>query len=586
MANSQNPSDVARETLKLLAARRIQPTPENYQRLYHEIAGTRPKLGEDAGAALVDALQGLAAAHPAVQQLAIMAKAAAEQDWAPFSTALGGLATGRVAVPRVDWAMLIRELARQLEARQTGAALARKREGLERLLLNFGADPQLPDKLHALLRSWAEIPELPGASIEAAPDAPRQGSSMATGSAQPDVLRQARELLANTIETGVAARLERFPELATEAKALAHQVREARDADGWTRLAGQLKQFWYRIEVRAESDEDLLGALLRVLGLLVNNIGELVEDDQWVSGQLGLIREVINQPLSSERVRLAERSLKEVIYKQSMLKQSLREAKSTLKHLIAAFVEQLSEMTTSTAGYETRVERYAQRLQTADDLSALKNIVDELMSDTRTMQLDMQRRRDDMVEARKEADLAEQRVRELEAELEHVSEQVREDQLTGTLNRRGLEDAMERELARAQRRKTPLCVAILDLDNFKKLNDTYGHQAGDEALVHLSNVVKNTLRPTDIVARFGGEEFLVLFSDTALQQAVDAMRRLQRELTKRFFLHNNERLLITFSAGVAALHPGEAQESLFARADKAMYQAKLQGKNRVVGADG
>jgi diguanylate cyclase len=269
-----------------------------------------------------------------------------------------------------------------------------------------------------------------------------------------------------------------------------------------------------------------------------------------------------------------------------MLKQSLRDAKSTLKHLIAAFVEQLSEMTTSTAGYETRVERYAQRLQTADDLSALKNIVDELMSDTRTMQLDMQRRRDDMVEARKEADLAEQRVRELEAELEHVSEQVREDQLTGTLNRRGLEDAMERELARAQRRKTPLCVAILDLDNFKKLNDTYGHQAGDEALVHLSNVVKNTLRPTDIVARFGGEEFLVLFSDTALQHAVDAMRRLQRELTKRFFLHNNERLLITFSAGVAALHPGETQESFFARADKAMYQAKLQGKNRVVAADG
>ena len=190
-----------------------------------------------------------------------------------------------------------------------------------------------------------------------------------------------------------------------------------------------------------------------------------------------------------------------------------------------------------------------------------------------------------MSEARKQAEQAEERVRQLEAELEHVSEQVREDQLTGTLNRRGLDDAMQREVSRAQRGNSPLCVAVLDLDNFKKLNDTYGHQAGDSALVHLANIVKKTLRPTDIVARYGGEEFVILFSDTSIDPAVDTMRRLQRDLTKQFFLHDHERLLITFSAGVAVLKPGETQDSIFARADKAMYQAKLQGKNRVVAAE-
>ena len=156
------------------------------------------------------------------------------------------------------------------------------------------------------------------------------------------------------------------------------------------------------------------------------------------------------------------------------------------------------------------------------------------MSDTRSLQVDMMRHRDEMVEARKQAEQAEQRVRELEAELEHVSEQVREDQLTGTLNRRGLDDAMQREIARAQRKNSALCVAMLDLDNFKKLNDTYGHQAGDDALVHLSKVVRKTLRPTDTVARFGGEEFVIVFAETDLKQAVEVMRRLQRELTKRF----------------------------------------------------
>jgi diguanylate cyclase len=580
VANSQTPSDIARETLKLLATRRLQPTPENYQRLFHEIAGTRPSVDDDTGARLAELLRGPAAAYPAVSQLGVMATALADRDWSAFGAALDSLAAARSGSSRADWPALIRELVRQLESRQTGATLARKREGLERLLTNFGTDPALPDKLQALLRAWVEIPEQPGASVEVASEPARHG-----GASSGETIRQARELLAHTIEAGVAARLERFPELTIEAKGLAQQARDARDAEAWTRLGAQLKQFWYRVEVRSERDEDLLGALLRVLGLMVNNIGELVEDDQWVSGQLTMIKDIINQPLNSERVRQAERSLKEVIYKQSMLKQSLRDAKATLKHLIGAFVNQLSEMSASTAGYQTRVGSYAERLQSADSLPALKSIVDELMGDTRTMQVDMQRYRDDIVAARKEADLAEQRVRELEVELQQVSEQVREDQLTGTLNRRGLEDAMERELSRAQRRKTPLCVAILDLDNFKKLNDTYGHQAGDDALVHLSKVVTGTLRPTDIVARYGGEEFLILFSDTTLQQAVEAMRRLQRELTKRFFLHNNERLLITFSAGVATLRPSETQESLFARADKAMYQAKLQGKNRVVAAD-
>ncbi|MCW5604403.1 MAG: GGDEF domain-containing protein, partial [Burkholderiales bacterium] len=87
------------------------------------------------------------------------------------------------------------------------------------------------------------------------------------------------------------------------------------------------------------------------------------------------------------------------------------------------------------------------------------------------------------------------------------------------------------------------------------------------------------------VARYGGEEFVILFCNTPLDQAVEVTRRLQRELTRLFFLHNNERLLITFSAGVSTWNPGDSQELAFARADKAMYQAKLQGKNRVVVAE-
>jgi diguanylate cyclase len=125
---------------------------------------------------------------------------------------------------------------------------------------------------------------------------------------------------------------------------------------------------------------------------------------------------------------------------------------------------------------------------------------------------------------------------------------------------------------------------MLDLDNFKKLNDTFGHAAGDGALVHLVSVIKKTLRSMDVVARYGGEEFVIIMPETCLKDAADTMTRVQRELTKHFFMADNERILITFSAGVAERHPLEQQDSLLKRADKAMYEAKNAGKNRVIAA--
>ncbi|MBK9702985.1 MAG: diguanylate cyclase [Betaproteobacteria bacterium] len=159
-----------------------------------------------------------------------------------------------------------------------------------------------------------------------------------------------------------------------------------------------------------------------------------------------------------------------------------------------------------------------------------------------------------------------------------------QDHLTTLPNRRGLARAFESEAARSERRDEPLSLAVLDIDNFKSVNDTLGHQAGDLALVHLARVVRQALRPSDVIARFGGEEFVILLSDTRVDDAVKVMTRVQRELTKRFFLHNNEKVLITFSAGVAQRVVGESQDDLVERADRALYRAKEAGKNRVLAA--
>ena len=98
----------------------------------------------------------------------------------------------------------------------------------------------------------------------------------------------------------------------------------------------------------------------------------------------------------------------------------------------------------------------------------------------------------------------------------------------------------------------------------------------------MSSVIKEALRPSDLVARYGGEEFVIILPETDIEEAAATIQRLHRELTKKFFLHNNDRILVTFSAGVVQRAPEESQEDAVMRADKAMYQAKKSGKNRVV----
>ena len=116
------------------------------------------------------------------------------------------------------------------------------------------------------------------------------------------------------------------------------------------------------------------------------------------------------------------------------------------------------------------------------------------------------------------------------------------------------------------------------------LGSSSGRNAGDAALIHLATVIRETLRPQDTLARLGGEEFVIILPDTPLDDAKKALTRLQRELTKRFFLHANEKVLITFSAGVTDFHSDDTQASITKRADEAMYTAKKTGKNRVVPA--
>ena len=585
MSTLTNPFEIARETLRLLAVRRIPPTPDNYLTLYQEITGAKP-----AAEPFPDKqLRSLAAALPKTspdqlrlaRQLDEAVKAA---NWEDYKNKLVEFVSTLAESQKLAWADLVSDLLRQWDAKHIGLTAARKRESLEHVLTSSGANPEtLFNRLQNLLRSWGQGKESGATTSSEAPPT-GIGAEPTSTAANTDLLPELRTLFAFTLESAIATQLIESPQLSSDARALANDIRTAASAGQMQEFLVRLKRFAFKLELLAEDQAELRHSLLNLLRLLVENITELVVDDRWLHGQIEVVREIIEKPLSQRAIDDAERRLKEVLFKQSQLKAGLYEAREAIKHMLAGFVDQLADFAEATSEYHDKIEICADKITAANDISELGSVLSEVMRETRTIQINAQRSRDELRSTQKKVEESEARIRELETELETTSDLVRHDQLTGALNRRGLEEMFNKEVARGKRHDTLLCVGLLDIDNFKKLNDALGHDVGDQALIHLANVCRETLRPQDTVARFGGEEFVILLPETPKEEAVIALTRLQRELTKKFFLSGNEKVLITFSAGVTQMLPNDNQATVIKRADEAMYKAKQTGKNRVIAA--
>ena len=500
------------------------------------------------------------------------------------------LATRRIAPTPQNYTVIYNEIAGIAPGPVAGAPEAAPDQGIDDMLAAFAIKlHDSPGELHeygrrfqraAKARDWESYSRALGQLVDK--HFRKANSIELVGAAESPESRQIRDMLARTLSFAVASLLDGSPALVAEAEALGAAVKTATNEDTLADISARLKQLCYQIDIKNGDTLEQHELLMRLFKLLLENVSELLDDDSWIRGQVEAVQHLIAGPLDARTLDEATRSLKEVIYKQGQLKHSLADVKGTVKNMMMTFIDRLSSVATSTGDFHEKIGGFSEKISHADNIVDLNKILDDVLRETRAIQTEALQSRDRMILARQEVQEAEQRIHALEAKLQHMSELVREDQLTGSLNRRGLDDVFERETARSDRRGTPLCIALLDLDDFKRLNDTHGHQAGDNALKHLVTIVKETLRTMDVIARFGGEEFLILLPETTVEAASQTMTRLQRELTKHFFLHDNEKVLITFSAGVALRQPNEDQAALVKRADLAMYEAKKTGKNRVV----
>ena len=170
--------------------------------------------------------------------------------------------------------------------------------------------------------------------------------------------------------------------------------------------------------------------------------------------------------------------------------------------------------------------------------------------------------------------------KQLEGELQRLATT---DVLTQSSNRRHFFECANQAFTAAREDGTPLSFLLLDIDDFKLINDTYGHQQGDQVLQHIADSGKAVLRRGDVFGRIGGEEFAAVFPGCEAEVAEQIAERLQREIQRLSFSHGQERFGVTISQGLTSLHDDDLSlDSLFARADAAMYQAKRLGKNQII----
>lgn len=597
---STDATQLAKAALRRLVLEKLEPTPENYARAY------RLEAGDAASLSVLPAR-----ATKLVERLALRAF---DADPAAGAAAAADLAhqmgLGRwehaervfEAQPQTDpaaVASLIERIVRGIERGSRGWTTARKKDSLQRVIAGSRSDSRrLQQRLTQLVASWdSDTHETSGESMfdsaagrltEAPADLPATGPApletaalplAATESAGVDLMpwRRVSASFSDTIACALAEQDGAAQDLLRELDALNSQI-QAAGAD--SPLAASAETFGQRARQVIAHRHRLLKQLGTLCEELTASLAELAEDDSWVQGQCQAMRAKIEEGLTGRGVRAVGDLLRDTRERQGQLREERERARDSLKGLINRMLSELDELGSQTGHFHDSVGRYADVIEKADSLESLAGVVREMVEESRSVQSLVQQTQARLKGEHDKARELTQRVGELEDEMRRLSEEVSTDQLTQIANRRGLLQAFDAERSRLERGGGSLSIGLLDIDNFKRLNDELGHSAGDVALKSLAALVSSTLRPTDRVARYGGEEFVVLLPDTPVDEGQQILTRLQRSLTGGLFMHESKQVFVTFSAGVTAYREAEAIEQALERADQALYEAKRTGKNR------
>ncbi len=257
--------------------------------------------------------------------------------------------------------------------------------------------------------------------------------------------------------------------------------------------------------------------------------------------------------------------------------ESARETRRTGTDFTELFERHLVELRKSVSYSKTLTELKTTVVSKLDIIqNAVKNRLNREMTQMSNMVDEMENLQNNFNSMKEEISNARKRAKQLEKELVL-------DSLTGIYNRRTYSKRIEEELQRYHRYGQSFSILLFDVDHFKQINDNYGHSAGDKCLKGIIDLIKPVLRKSDLLYRFGGEEFIIIFPATSISGAARIAEKIRRIVEKTEFIHKNKKIKVTISIGATAVKPFDTSpEIIFNRIDKAMYKAKQDGRNRTV----
>lgn len=513
-------TEAARAAIRHLAERKLLPTPSNYRGAWIEVGG--PSAGADAELVAQSAVRLLMNRGELGEGIhAQLSAAVRDQRW---SDALSVLVQLTKQPTRGQWGDLLATLVTAAGRSGRDWPSARRIDAIaERARENDGNDAALKAAFELLMVQWR-------ADVPVAQPAPEPAD---TAAGLPDA----------------TAPIDDAALLATQ------------------RDGARLRK------VNAE--------LVEIVLALCTSFDAVTEPGSWIAGQVDTVRGAVTEGADRRTLAAARSLLQQALVTQQSISRSRRDAITALRDLLPHLVQQMTHLGTHTQDFSDTLDTHLQAISEADSLEGIAERVRGLIADSRAMQETMDEARRDLDESSDRAHALESEVERLERELAQASERLLTDHLTRAANRAGLDRAFERAMGVLRDTGDPLAIALLDVDDFKKVNDALGHQAGDGALKHLAQLLQGKVRAGDTVARYGGEEFVLLLPGMTDVQARELLVRVQRELTREVYLFESRQIFITFSAGTTRVDPQDSLESALGRADDAMYQAKNAGKNCV-----
>ncbi len=268
-------------------------------------------------------------------------------------------------------------------------------------------------------------------------------------------------------------------------------------------------------------------------------------------------------------------------FETDMEAEAIRQTGALIQASVAKVIERLNDANVHAANYGQNLETYTGRLARGIESTELNQIIGSVLSETRKMRERSEQIAGDIKESSIE-------IVELRRSLESVRREAHTDALTGIANRRSFDDRLKAALRETKETGETLSLLMIDIDYFKKFNDSFGHQLGDKVLQLVARILKTSIKGRDTVARYGGEEFAVILPATRLSGAATLADQIREAVASRHIIQKRtgeDFGTITLSVGAANLRSADSGESLIKRADEALYAAKRNGRNRVITED-